>query len=111
MKTPDEITASAKSWAWSIVSTLGILLLGILFGAMAMSLCHCEKFTPQVDPAPYPCHDPRMHYCTDGKTCCFDGYACVGGPYTTDPSGPPRCEYVGPVGAALKDSGVDSTAK
>ena len=102
MKSPDELRQWAKDVGWPIA----LAVLGVLFGAAGMSLCHCDAFTPKIDPAPYPCHDPRMHYCPGGKTCCFDGFACVGGPETTDPSGAPRCEYVGPAGTA-RDAGAD----
>jgi len=103
--TPDELKASARSWSWTIGSTVGLVALGALLGAMGMSLCHCDAFTPRIDPSPYPCHDPRMHFCSDGKTCCFDGFACIGGPNTTDPHGTPRCEYVGPDEARRLDGG------
>lgn len=103
MKTPQELKNAAWNVGWPIVLAAG----GIVLGAIGMSLCHCGLFAPKIDPAPYPCHDPRMHYCLDGKTCCFDGYACIGGNGTTDPSGPPRCEYVGPSETGERDDGGD----
>lgn len=36
--TPDEAKAAAKSWAWTIDSTIGLVILGAIFGALGMSL-------------------------------------------------------------------------
>jgi len=62
-------------------------------------VCGCDAFAPKIDPTPYPCHDPRMHYCASGRTCCFDNEACE--------ENPPRCAYVGPAGGA-RDAGADA---
>lgn len=105
MKSPQELRNAAWNIGWPIALTAG----GILLGAFGMSLCHCDVFTPNIDPAPYPCHDPRMHYCPDGRSCCFSWAVCEGGEGTNDPHGKPRCEDIGNTWDAVheRDAGAD----
>lgn len=79
-------------WGWATIGFLTGLALAAITAALGFAACGCDAFAPRIDPTPYPCHDPRMHYCESGHTCCFDGYACVAD----------GCEFVG---AISRDAG------
>lgn len=66
---------------------------------LAITLAACDAFTPKIDPAPYPCHDPQSQWCDVQQTsCCKVWEAC-------QPHG--LCENQGFTAARLADGGVD----
>lgn len=66
---------------------------------LALALAACDAFTPQIDPAPYPCHDPQSQWCDVAQTsCCRVWEAC-------EPHG--LCENLGFTAAGASDGGSD----